>query len=299
MVSYLIIISYYFFICLGLFYFVKNIIKNRNCARRGESENCSKKIKSGGKLIKKINLLSFKIGSFFTGKKHFRPMKKNEELLKLLESENKVSIEPESFIGYRIILLVLFTIAGFFIGSSPFSSIVAGLLCGAAGYFIPALLLRNFNRKRQNEINMDLPDIIDLLVVATLSGQNIYNAIKIVIEKYNGSICSELSNFIKDIDMGLGKMQAYKNLMDRSDSDEFKNFVFTLIQAEKYGASIIDILKRKSDYIKFEAYQGLEGKIRKKTVVILFPLVFLILPSFIILVGGPLIYSMGGNFLNF
>ena len=265
----------------------------------GKSSYFTKDGKAAGGLISKMNLLSFKIGSFFINKKHFRSMKKNAELLKLLEYESKVSIKPESFMGYRIILLVLFTIAGLFIGSGPFGSIVAGLLCGVAGYFIPALLLRNFSRKRQNEINMDLPDIIDLLVAATLSGQNIYNAIKIVIEKYEGSICSELSNFIKDIDMGLGKMKAYKNMMDRSDSDEFKNFVFTLIQAEKYGASIIDILKRKSDYIKFEAYQGLEGKIRKKTVVIIFPLVFLILPAFIILAGGPLIYSMGGSFPGF
>ncbi|MDD3819389.1 MAG: type II secretion system F family protein [Actinomycetota bacterium] len=299
MVDYFIILSYYLFTCMGLFYFIRNTIKNRKYVCGGKSSYFTKDGKAAGGLISKIDLLSFKIGSFFINKKHFRSMKKNAELLKLLEYESKVFIKPESFIGYRIILLVLFTIAGLFIGSGPLSSIVTGLLCGVAGYLIPALLLRNFSRKRQNEINMDLPDIIDLLVVATLSGQNIYNAIKIVIEKYEGSICSELSNFIKDVDIGLGKMKAYKNLMDRSDSDEFKNFVFTLIQAEKYGTSIIDILKRKSDYIKFEAYQGLEGKIRKKTVVIIFPLVFLILPAFIILAGGPLIYLMGGSFPGF
>lgn len=295
MFTYLIIIAYYLFICFGLFYF----IKNGNYYRREKIDYYSGKRKVTGKLINKINLLSFKIGSFLIDKKYFRSMKKNAELLKLLESENKVSIKPESFIGYRIILLVLFAIAGFFLGSGPVISIASGLSGGAAGYFIPDLLLRNFNRKRQNEINMDLPDIIDLLVVATLSGQNIYNAIKIVTAKYRGSICSELSKFIRDVDIGIGKLQAYKNLIDGSSSDEFKNFVFILIQAEKYGSSINDILKRKSDYIKFEAYQSLERKIRKTTVVILFPLVFLILPSFIILVGGPLIYSMGGNFLNF
>jgi pilus assembly protein TadC len=284
---------------MGLFYFIRNTIKNRNYVRGGESDYFPKDEKAAGKLISKINLLSFKTGSFFINKKHFRSMKKNAELLKLLEYESKVSIKPESFMGYRIILLALFAVTGFFLGSSPSGSIAAGLLCGTAGYFVPVLLLKNFNRKRLKEINMNLPDVIDLLVVATLSGQNVYNAIKILIEKYKGSICSELSNFVKDIDMGTGKLKAYKNLMDRSDSDEFKSFVFILIQAEKYGSSISDILKRKSDYIKFEAYQGLEREIRKTTVVILFPLIFLILPAFIILVGGPLIYSMGGNFPGF
>ncbi len=291
----LIIIAYYLFVCTGVFYF----IRNRNYYRRGKIDYYPGRRRFLSGLINKINLLSFKIGSFLVRKRYFGAMKENVELLKLLESEKRVLIKPESFIGYRIILLVLLTITGFFLGNSPVSIIVFGLAGGAAGYFIPDFLLRNFNRKRHNEINRDLPDIIDLLVVATLSGQNIYNAIKIVIAKYKGSICSELSKFIKDVDIGIGKLQAYKNLIDRSSSEEFKNFIFILIQAEKYGSSVNDILKRKSDYIKFEAYQSLERKIRKTAIVILFPLVFLILPSFIILVGGPLIYSIGGNFLNF
>lgn len=140
---------------------------------------------------------------------------------------------------------------------------------------------------------------MDLLAVATLSGQNIYNAMKIVVEKYKGRICIELSNFIKDIDIGIGKLQAYKNLMDRSISEDFKSFIFLLIQAEKYGSSINELLKEKSRHIKFQAYQNLERKIRRITVLTLFPLVFLILPSFIILVGGPLLFSLGGNFLQF
>ena len=87
--------------------------------------------------------------------------------------------------------------------------------------------------------------------------------------------------------------------MERSDSEDFKNFVFLLVQAEKYGSSINEILNQKSRHMKFKTYQDLERKARRITILILFPLVFLILPSFIILVGGPLIFSMGGNFLQF
>jgi pilus assembly protein TadC len=295
MFMYLIIIGYYLFICYGIFY----IIRNKNFYRACENNHNHRKGKIAARLVNKINFLSLRLGKLLAGKRYSAAMKRNAELLKILEYENRVSINPDSFMGYRVILSVLFFIAGLFPGSSPASSAAIGLSGGVAGYFIPVILLKNFNRRRQSEINRELPDIIDLLVVATLSGQNIYNAIKIVIARYRGSICSELSGFIEDVDIGTGKLQAYKNLINRSSTDEFKNFVFTLIQAEKYGSSINDILKRKSDYIKFEAYQNLERKIRKTAVLILFPLVFLILPSFILLVGGPLIYSIGGNFLNF
>lgn len=295
MFMYLIIIGYYLFVCYGIFYF----IRNRNFYRCYGNNHNHRKDKIAAKLINKINLLSSRLGKLIAGKRYSAAMERNAELLKVLESENRVSINPDSFMGYRVILSVLFFIGGLFPGGSPASSFALGLSGGVAGYFIPVILLKNYSRRRQNEINRELPDVIDLLVVATLSGQNIYNAIKIVITGYRGSICSELSGFIEDVDIGTGKLQAYKNLINRSSTDEFKNFIFTLIQAEKYGSSINDILKRKSDYIKFEAYQNLERKIRKTAVVILFPLVFLILPSFILLVGGPLIYSIGGSFLNF
>jgi pilus assembly protein TadC len=71
------------------------------------------------------------------------------------------------------------------------------------------------------------------------------------------------------------------------------------MQAEKYGSSMSEVLKQKSNYMKFEISQNVERKARKVTLMMLFPLVFLILPSFIILVGGPLIFSVGGDFLLF
>jgi len=295
MLIYLIIFPYYIFLCSAIFY----LIKIKGYYKTGKIRNYSEKKKIFSRIINKMNLISFKIGRSLINKHWFEIKKENRELLKLLEFENKISLTPDSFMGYKVILFVLFMTAGSLIGNSPINSGILGITAGAAGYFIPNLLLWNFRNIRKKEIDRDLPYVIDLLVVATLSGQNIYNAIKIVIEKYKGSICTELLNFIKDIDIGIGKIQAYRDLMDRSVSGNFKSFIFLLIQAEKYGSSINEILKQKSIHIKFEAYQDLERKIRRITILTLFPLVFLILPSFIILVGGPLIFSIGGNFLLF
>ncbi len=297
MLIYLIMFIYYLCVCWGIFYFLR--VKGYYQPGRISNRPHSGEKKLISRLTNNINSVSYKIGSILINKKYFKVRKENIELLKLLEFENKLYPTPESFTGYKVILSFLLIITGSLIGGNLINSLVLSTIGGTIGYFIPNLLLQNFNRIRQKEIDRDLPNIIDLLVVATLSGQNIYNAIKIVAAKYKGSICSELSSFIKDIDIGIGKLQAYRNLMERSSSSEFKNFVFLLIQAERYGSSINEILKRKSDYMKFKAYQNLERRIRRTAVLILFPLVFLILPSFVVLVGGPLIYSIGGNFLKF
>ena len=102
------------------------------------------------------------------------------------ESENRLFLTPDSFIGYKIILSILFIIAAGFIGNNIINSIVLSFIGGAVGYFVPDLLLRRFKYARQREIDRDLPYVIDLLSIATLSGQNIYNAIKIVIKNIRG-----------------------------------------------------------------------------------------------------------------
>ncbi len=295
MLIYLIIFPYYIFLCLVIFY----LIKSRSRYRTGNNRDYSGKKKFFRVIINIMNSVSFRIGRSLISRRRFEIKKENRELLRLLEFENKISLTPDTFVGYKVILFILFLTAGSLFGSSLLSSGILGIIAGITGYFIPNLLLGNFRNKRKSEIEKDLPYVVDLLAVATLSGQNIYNAMKIVVEKYRGKICIELSDFIKDIDIGVGKIQAYKNMMDRSISEDFKSFIFLLIQAEKYGSSINEILKQKSSHIKFEGYQNLERKIRRITVLALFPLVFLILPSFIILVGGPLVFSLGGKFLLF
>ncbi len=296
MQKYFIIIGYYIFICLIIFYFIKKdhyfmnkkIFKNRN-----KRENRFKG------LAIRINLLALRIGKLIAGRQGIG--KKDNDILYpgTMEYEGTIMTSIEIFNGYKIILMALLMIAGGFLGNGLSGSIIFGISGAAVGYFIPGFLLKRIKARRISEIESDLPYIIDLLSITTLSGQNIYNAVRILTEKYNSSISLELSNFIREIDMGIGKKEAYKNLMDRSSSKDFKSLVFLLLQAEKYGSSINQVLSQKSRYMKFELHQGIERKIKKMALLTMFPLVFLILPAFVLLAGGPLIFSVGGNFLQF
>src|SRR4030042_1984449 len=199
MFIYLIIFSYYIFLCSVIFH----LIKSRSHSRTAKNKDYSGKKKCFAAIINKMNLISFRIGRFLISRHWFAVKKESKELLRLLENENKISLTPDTFMGYKVILFVLFFIAGSLSGSSLIVSGLLGIITGVTGYFVPNLLLGNFRKVRKNEIEKDLPYVVDLLAVATLSGQNIYNAMKIVVEKYRGRICIELSNFIKDIDIGI------------------------------------------------------------------------------------------------
>jgi tight adherence protein C len=204
-----------------------------------------------------------------------------------------------TLIGYKFLAAFLSALFPVFFMRNILFIALAGAVSAVAGFFIPDFILNYLSKRRTKEFNKDLPYIIDLLHIAALSGQNIYNSIKIVSEKYNGSICTALKKFLKEIDFGVSRMDAFKNTVNLTDPGNFRNFLFLLIQAEKYGSSISDLLSLQSRYIRFEVTQKHETASRRSSIILLFPLVFLILPAFILLVGGPLIYSIAGSFLNF
>jgi len=291
--TYIIIFACYIFFCSGLFFQAKR----SNFSYKAENRRARSRKSFSKKFLAKINLAAGRTGCSVESMYGPESRKRYREILDTLANGKDLGITLGSFIGYKIILLALFMIAGCFAGSSFPVSIILGLVFGLTGYFVPDLLIKRYRGKRFKEINDDIPYIVDLLYIATLSGQNIYNAIKIVVEKYDGIVCRELSKFLRDVDLGKGKLQAYKNVLDRNNTEDFKNLVFLLMQAERYGSPISEVLKQKSNYIKFEISQNLERKSRKIATAMLFPLVFLILPSFVILVCGPLISLVGGNFL--
>ncbi|MCL4378760.1 MAG: type II secretion system F family protein [Actinobacteria bacterium] len=248
-------------------------------------------------LIIFLNSLTGKLGSLFSRFFKTDYKQKNSYFLELFFEEKNIEITFNVFLGYKILIMILFSLAGMFVSSSIVTSILLTVSGGILGFWIPDIFLRRYNSRRLEKLNNDLPYVIDLLYISTLSGQNIYNSIRIIIEKYKGNIGIELKKILKDIDFGIGKFEAFKNFISRNDTENLKNLLFILLQAEKYGSSISEILNQKSEQIKFEEAQNFEKKSRKISVFIIFPLVFLILPAFILLVGGPLIFSVGGSFL--
>ncbi|MBM3705020.1 MAG: type II secretion system F family protein [Actinobacteria bacterium] len=216
------------------------------------------------------------------------------------ESEINVSgikVCVKTIAGFKLLCFIFLFIPGFFLMGNFILSLLLSVCMGVAGFFIPDLLLKRKVTRNHSEFERDLPYIIDLLNIAILSGQNIYNSMKILVEKFRGNITLEIKRFIKEIEIGIGRQEAYKNIISRNNTENFKKLLFLIMQAEKYGSSINEILSQKSKYLRFETVQRYDLKARRTTILLLFPLVFLILPAFILLVGGPLVFSIAGSFL--
>lgn len=207
---------------------------------------------------------------------------------------NFTGLNIHSVLGFKI--LTAFSLAVLLPAIISFTNIYILFVIGFfAGFFIPDLFVNMFVIRLNHKVENELAFAADLIYVATLAGQSIYNSIKIVTNEYEGYISNELSTFLKDLELGFGKEESYKRLLSRNNPESFKRFVFMLQQAENYGSSISEIIRQKADFSRFEISQIIDRKTRLLSTKILFPLIFLVLPSFILIVGGPLVYVIGGD----
>jgi tight adherence protein C len=292
---YLITFSYYLFLCLGLFILINRSDFKPYRRLNYDKDPNGKQSKSRTNFIKKINTAADIIGGKFIRIFGQEYKHKILAILDIMQDNENFNLSFGAFIGYKLLSALFLIVISFLFNKGLIFSILSAVSLSFIGFFIPDILLRRFNIKRTEDFNKELPYVIDLLFIATLSGQNIYNAIKILVEKHKGNVSSELKKFLKDIDLGIGKTEAYKNVISRNSTEDLKKLLFLLLQAEKYGSAISDVLKQKSKFIKFEIIQNYDRKSRKLAISMLFPLVFLILPSFIFLVGGPLFFMLGGS----
>lgn len=288
---YFIVMGYYIFLVAGLYFiFLSNpsVIK---------AEHVKKNISPGTMkvIVNLLNTIAHKVGTLLGKADRGKGSFTKNRTLEILEYEKDLFVSAETFFGYKLISAFLLIIGVGCIGSSPLYTMFFGTAGGIIGYFIPNMIVNRAAVKTSEDIDRELSYIIDLLRISTLSGQNIYNSFSTFIEKYNGRICYDLRNFIRDIDMGAGKDYAYSSLIERNKSKQFRELMSVLMEADKYGSPIDGILVQRSRQINFENWDNAERKAKKISLVSLLPLIFLILPAFILLVGGPLIYSLAST----
>lgn len=215
-----------------------------------------------------------------------------------LNPDSFLALNPEVFIGYKVIASIVTSLIPMFLIKNLFILFQLIIITGVAGFFLPDFILKRLITKREKVIDKDFSYILDLLYITTLSGQNIYNSLCILSTISNINVTNELKWLIRTFDFGINKQDAYKNFLLKTSSEKLGNLLFLLIQAEKYGSPISNILKQKSKFVRFEVLQEFEAKAKRSSIILLLPLVFLILPAFILLVGGPIVFSIASDYLT-
>ncbi len=175
-------------------------------------------------------------------------------------------------------------------------NIVFGLLFLIVGFFFPTLIwLKDLIDKRTNAILRELPNVIDLLTLCVEAGLDFGAAIRKIIEKGRDSpLRDEFIILEKEINMGMSRVEALRNMSKRNDIDELNSFLVALIQAVKMGTSLAPILRSQSEQIRIKRSQRAEKLAAEAPVKMLAPLIICIFPTVFIILFVPIIMQIMG-----
>lgn len=219
---------------------------------------------------------------------------------------------PMFYFGLKTILAIALPILCYlylaFAGSklSLNATLMVLLIAATFGYYLPNVVLSRLVMLRQREIFETFPDALDLMTVCVEAGLGVEAALNRVAEdiEHKSIVLSEELRLVGlELRAGSDRERALRNLAARTGVEEVETWVAMLIQAERFGTSIAAALRVHSDMLRTKRRQRAEEAAAKIALKLLFPLIFCIFPSLMLVLLGPafiqiyrvLLPTMGGG----
>src|SRR5690606_24217706 len=148
---------------------------------------------------------------------------------------------------------------------------------------------------RQRELFENFPDAIDLMTVCVEAGLGLDAALAKVGEEMQISskvLSEEIYLVGLELRAGASREKALRNLALRTGVEEVEALVAMLVQADRFGTSTAASLRVYSDTLRTKRRLRAEETAAKIALKLLFPLIFFIFPSLMVVVLGPALISM-------
>ena len=231
------------------------------------------------------------VGGFFSG--HLEGVRE-ADLRNELMAAGLYRMTPRKFLGYRLLCTVCVPAAAIWIARSsavPLAlMILAGIFGVLVGWTAPMTVIRNRSRRRLAQIDYDLPELIDVLIVAIEAGLGFAGSLQVAADRIVGPLGDELRLALQEQRMGLSTSEALKNLLRRADTPAVRSFVRSVVQGETLGVSIGDIMRNLADEMRKRRRAAAEERAQKAPIKILFPLIFLIFPAIFVVLLAPAVF---------
>jgi tight adherence protein C len=214
-----------------------------------------------------------------------------------LMSAGMYTMSPRTLVGYRFVAtLVLPVLTVLLVGFSKPLDILMVAIAVFAGWVLPLTIIQRKARKRLEEVDRRLPDLIDLLCVMIEAGLSFGAAMRLAAGQFEPPMSDELRLTLQEQTMGLTIDEALENLAVRADTPAVRAFVRAMGQGERMGISTGQIMRNLAHEMRARRRSQAEEKAQKAPVIMLFPLVFLIFPAMFIILMTPAIINLMHSF---
>ena len=214
-----------------------------------------------------------------------------DALRKELQGAGLYTWNARKFMGYRLLSTLALPLLWLWFASTSGAGplrFIAGLAFALAfGWQGPLILVRRRARRRLDEVDFQMPELIDLLVTTVEAGVAFSGSLRLAATRFQGALGAELRLALQEQEMGLSVNEALMNMLARADTPAMRSFVRAILQGESLGVSIGKIMRDLAVEMRKRRRQLAEERVQKAPTKMIFPLVFLIFPAMFVVILGP------------
>lgn len=200
-----------------------------------------------------------------------------------------LTMRPEELLARCLLSVSAGAVVGLYVKMVLGGSMIQMLVLGMAGGPLLLLLkLRGKAEARKREIEKDFPEILDLLRIAVEAGLGFGQALQDVVEQGKGVLIDELANVQSSMSMGATRKAAFKELADRCDVEDIRNFASSVVQSDELGIPIKNILDVQAQETREALWNRVETQVQKIPVKMVLPTAVFIFPATFLVILVPI-----------
>jgi len=170
---------------------------------------------------------------------------------------------------------------------SPLVLVVLPVLAGAAAVIACDQWLARTARARVQRMTSELPTVLEFLSLSLSAGEGILDALRRVGRAGSGELPRELGSVVTGVASGVSLATALDILSRELAMPPLARAVDQIIGALEHGSPLVEVLRAQAQDCRDEAKRDLLEVAGRKEVTMLVPLVFLILPTTVLIAIFP------------
>jgi tight adherence protein C len=174
---------------------------------------------------------------------------------------------------------------------APIPALLIVPLAGLLAWRWPAWSGQRRGRRYRRAVDAEIPQLLDLLAAASSAGLSAPLALRRSRAALRGPLADELGATLDAVDLGSRWRDELRALADRLDLPDLRRAVAAITRTETLGTSLAETTAELAVNVRASRRAAITERARTAPVKMLFPLVFLVLPAFLLLTVVPVLLT--------
>jgi tight adherence protein C len=162
------------------------------------------------------------------------------------------------------------------------TALVTAPVLALMGWRLPAFMAARATSAYRGRVAASAPDVLDVVAVAVTAGLSPRLALDRATDAVGGPLGAELRAIRRDVALGTSWRLGLREAAERLGISELRRLAIVIEQGQRLGAPVADRLRALARDVRADRRSHREERARRAPVAMLFPLVFLILPAFVL-----------------